>query len=93
MGSTTWPGRGRGFITALLDPSRPRDASVSVPFERKPHDRGMRDGSHGGKAGLMLMTGIKNLPKPLARAQDQGPAHGSAAGLTQHPALSLVLRS
>jgi hypothetical protein len=58
----------------------------------KPHAWGMWDGSLGGKAGLMPTTGIQNLPKPLA-CPHQGPAHGSEAGLTQHPALSLVLRS
>jgi GAF domain len=35
VGASSDPGNpaGRGFITVLLDPSRPRDASVSVPFE------------------------------------------------------------
>lgn len=35
LGASSEPGEqaGRGFITVLLDPSRPRDASVSVPFE------------------------------------------------------------
>jgi hypothetical protein len=35
LGACAGPGdpAGRGFITALLDPTRPRDASVSVPFE------------------------------------------------------------
>jgi len=35
VGAFSDPGNpaGRGFITVLLDPSRPRDPSVSVPFE------------------------------------------------------------